>query len=389
MEAEYSAIMSAAFEKQREKNKALTRLETRKAVALNFTPSSAYYISGHGEETLETFIVPPNCVVIVKAQVGEVTYGGIMEKICFMKNANTILKDPFKSYHMSKIIKEFGSLAVYKPGDLCPNFMYTLTACYEFSESYKCYNLNSGLLDISELKCDEDMLQYRDISGNDISYKDAISYVKDLYKDSKYPVIEQIEEDIRSLTHEKIIEHKSFLETTPFFNEWNLVSKKIKTLASILKSIRISQRELCEKFTGVFYNFVCRARGEYTNIVYGPPERNFSEKFYISKPRGFEEVSDLSGRQILKERIGESVLRRGPLKNYYNFMERPKLSYLERIQKILKGNQGSDYTREEPTKVGAFRRPRPGHWKIKEGGTRRKTRKILTANRSKKNRKLR
>ena len=89
-----------------------------------------YWVGGHGSQLRPSsrgfgyysetgyFIVPYNCMIIVKGNSGDVTYGDTTYK--YFKT--------LQMYSHSISIKNFGSVAIYGPGDKCPEFLYTLNS---------------------------------------------------------------------------------------------------------------------------------------------------------------------------------------------------------------------------------------------------------------------
>jgi hypothetical protein len=94
---------------------------------MSFTPTNAYAILAHGGEGHDTFTVPDNCIIVVKSKPGMLEPQQLYEKnlaplITSTKETVEIYKNPLN--HIPKIIEDFGSVAIFKPGDKCPNFIY-------------------------------------------------------------------------------------------------------------------------------------------------------------------------------------------------------------------------------------------------------------------------
>ena len=122
----------------------MEKLRTHKNTIIDFTPSKAYFIGGHGSEGglttenrgnkkikhLDSFIVPKNCVIVSKAHPGEARLGQAMNtnlrNLCFLDE--DILKDPIQ--YSNEIINAVGSVKIFKEGDVCPNYSYTLSSHY-------------------------------------------------------------------------------------------------------------------------------------------------------------------------------------------------------------------------------------------------------------------
>jgi len=407
--ADYEARQA---EKKRQRDIALARIEStkekKKPSFMNFQQSNAYYLSGHGADSIETFTVPPKCLVFVKAQVGEDMYPkAYTRKLCdpyFQRMASKPLLNGIPS-----IINEFGSLMLYEPGDQCPNFRYNLENCYSFpnekgNNKFQCLGFDSGLLDITKIKCDASTFYYRENLPIEASDDDIKQYVERLYINSVYPTIETVRSEITNLfSNESANRH--------FFDGIQgdkSSSNKIKYLLSKLNCTKTTQQELCEKVPGIFYNFICRNIPLLGTKIYNNPEVPVEgAKMY---PRGREEVSDPEARKILNQRIGESVARAKLLNQYYTgayykakkkyTFEKNKENYKVPLrpvvpqkkydlvpgvikrrplqkppnakyeEKVYKRPEWLQYT---PIPSATLRRPQPKHWNL--GGGRR-TRKI-------------
>jgi hypothetical protein len=93
-------------------------------------PSSARVILGHSNEGLsedvKSVIVPPGTIIVVKSHAGDVRMikDIITDLRRLLNRRNTeFLLDPVK--YIDKITEFFGSVALYREGDVCPNFVNT------------------------------------------------------------------------------------------------------------------------------------------------------------------------------------------------------------------------------------------------------------------------
>jgi len=399
-------------EKMRQREIALARIETmkqrKKTNFMNFLESNAYYLSGHGADSIETFTVPPKCLIFVKAQVGEETYPtAYARKLCH-PYLQAIVSKPLL-HGIPLIINEFGSLMLYEPGDQCPNFRYVLENCYSLPQEkgnnkFQCLNFDSGLLDITKIKCDASTFYFKQNLPIEASDDDIKQYVERLYINSVYPTIETVRSEIANLfSNESANRH--------FFDGIQgdkSSSNKINYLLSKLKSTKTTQRELCEQKPGIFYNFICRNIPLLGSKVYNKPEVPVEgAKMY---PRGREEVDDPNARKILNQRIGESVARAKLLNQYYTgpyykatkkySFEKNKENYKLPVRPVVpqkkynivpgvikrrplskqpnakyeeKVYKRPDWLKYVPIPSSTLRRARPKHWNV--GGGRR-TRKI-------------
>ena len=124
-----------------------------------FVPSDAYIIMGHGQEpeirppkyeiiddkfkastpTIGTlindgfedndsaFIVPDNCMIVVKGRPGEIAYADtilpLLNKVGSASN-HELFTNPLSN--IKEVVKQLGSVMIYKPGDKCPNYRYIM-----------------------------------------------------------------------------------------------------------------------------------------------------------------------------------------------------------------------------------------------------------------------
>ena len=91
----------------------MANLRSRKNKPVNFTPSKAYWISGHGGEPNDgsTFTVPPGCIIVVKVSPGEISYG--YERIAVNLDVDK-LKDPIRNSNYLILIFWFIPASGYK-----------------------------------------------------------------------------------------------------------------------------------------------------------------------------------------------------------------------------------------------------------------------------------
>ena len=116
----------------------------------------------------------------------------------------------------------------------------------------QCLNFDSGLLDITKIKCDASTFYFKQNLPIEASDDDIKQYVERLYINSVYPTIETVRSEIANLfSNESANRH--------FFDGIQgdkSSSNKINYLLSKLKSTKTTQRELCEQKPGIFYNFI-------------------------------------------------------------------------------------------------------------------------------------
>ena len=107
-------------------------------------PTTAYVMLGHGSDYLNDneLVVPKGCIVVVQTHIGEYNYNVDFNPFfTATKEMEEKFLDPINNYDfVVDILKSKGdafeklpkqkSLAIYKAGDKCPNFTYTLFSSY-------------------------------------------------------------------------------------------------------------------------------------------------------------------------------------------------------------------------------------------------------------------
>jgi hypothetical protein len=212
------------------------------------TPATkAYLIRGHGSEGDTTFRVPNHCIIVVKVKAGAYSYehSELTNKLCEL--SPTILKDP--NQHHAEIYNAFGNVAIYTPGQMCPNFILYPLSCFPAKKPFdSCLSFGSGIIDIdpflhdSRKRCkpvDHQMERLRFKAVEKGKLKDIYKYIGDLYEHSAYPPPEDVLNYIDDLTDKDI---------TSFHDILNEINDHFRT----------TQKDLCKSKPGVYYNFVCR-----------------------------------------------------------------------------------------------------------------------------------
>ena len=125
----------------------------------------AYILGGHGDERHgnehgnEIFTVPPGCIIVVKTYAGSTiqAYSFLEKGLCSL--TPTILKDPIT--HYDDLERILGSLAIYRAGDICPQFHYSLLACFQMNNLYsrRCSSFGSGVKDVDKIYSDKDFIK--------------------------------------------------------------------------------------------------------------------------------------------------------------------------------------------------------------------------------------
>jgi len=208
----------------------------------------AYMIGGHGGEQSESFIVPDNCMVVVRVLHSAVqdlhTLTDYVRKICNMDK--NILKDPYGN--LSSIIDQFGSLVIYGPGDTCPNFVYNLLMCWKTLDGRYgfCSKTGSGIIDMDRLDENNEVCKLEPWSVEQRTELDMKltqlrvaheSYFTSLFSNSIYPTSDDI---LQKISYQKIFD-------------------------DIYNTYTVTQQQLCS-MPGIYYNFVCRGTDN-TNAI--------------------------------------------------------------------------------------------------------------------------
>ena len=213
------------------------------------TPATkAYLIRGHGSEGDTKFRVPNHCIIVVKVKAGAYSYehSELTNKLCEL--SPTILKDP--DQHHAEIYNAFGNVAIYTPGQMCPNFILYPLSCFPAKKPFdSCLSFGSGIIDIdpflhdSRKRCNPVDHQMERVRFKAVEkkgrLKDIYEYIGDLYEHSAYPIPEDVLNYIDDLTDNDITSFQDIL------NEIN-------------DHFRTTQKDLCKSKPGVYYNFVCR-----------------------------------------------------------------------------------------------------------------------------------
>jgi len=296
----------------------------------------AYWISGHGADPTsgDTFIVPAGCTIVVKATPGESSYiaDKVLRSLC--KSNPKKLKNPL--HYIPYIIKKFGSVIIYEEGEECPNFEYTLKNCFpgeinNVKDNYAlCAEFGSGVMDIDRISKFK-----RNCTGAyiDTSSINCITHVIDtilsLYNNSVYPTIEDLQPIIKENSEYLLALRGTYIDLQKH------VFEKIDPYTYI------KQEDLCNKLPGVYYNFVCRYRERVSDKVYSAPNfpNNNPHQKILNK-----NVKNINAFELLRERIGESELKRKKLLQEAKFgeikpvKESQKLSQLQ----VLSGKRGKN-----------------------------------------------
>jgi len=212
----------------------------------SFIPSKAFYIMGHGSVIHDTFTVPVGHIVVVKVAEGESFYqtNKYIPIMCGMDIS--ILTDPIR--RRAELVEALGSVAIYLPGSICPNFRYSLVD--DIKSKAILSEFGSGVTDIGEYKQDPSKLAItRSIMNHTIETFQGI-------QERNNP--EEIKRYITDGYQYSICPTKNEVETAIDHLETNTNMRGIITKLKQNPLFFITQKDLCDKSEGVFYNFVCR-----------------------------------------------------------------------------------------------------------------------------------
>ena len=293
----------------------------------------AYFISGHGSDHYQygpMFQVPPGCTIIVLAKHGEETLmvnGEVNVASVMCRLPLKMLENPLE--HLVPIMDAFrpwGSLAIYREGEQCPNFSYTFDACYQMPEGDRCERVGSGLLDVAVMRssglCKDDLRDmispdsFHDLTDidHDTMVHDAIVFVSYiLFRASVYPapldvfLILNTERSRRQIT--KARDFQTMVRIAKLVLTWNM-------------AMQVSQKFLCSRFKGVFYNTVCRWVPDELGV---PDElsmfmKNNDVTIFRKIRRPNLLYLDATNRQksAMRNHISEAIMHRAPyVRNYY------------------------------------------------------------------------
>lgn len=264
----------------------------------------AYLIGGHGFEEEGFFRVPEGCTIVTKGIAGAPTLLGATriynKRLCTLPEE--VLLNP--SEHRTALIKNFGSVAVYEAGELCPKFSYALLDCFdteEINEESFCDGYGSGLIDLQKKRASSSCEESATLSDyvHEWDTIDLSRHISNFFAYSVYPTEAEIKgkldaADLEEMSLEDILDSEA--------------------------TVSVSQEELCARFPGVYYNFVCRNR--------------FSTFLLDENAQRVPKHSMFGHKQIYLNRIDEAERkRRGLLKNYYTsspYREERARGYLNR-----------------------------------------------------------
>ena len=232
-------------------------------------PKTAFVMMGHGAELSDMKVVPPGCILVVEVHSGELTSVGKLFPAIFNDPNNANFLDPVKNY---KYINDFlikqmpyknkTSLAIYREGDIYPDFRYHLLSYWDSKDDNVGQN-NSFLLMDSGIAKYPFTKGKRTVITVEYEQEDKGETIS-LYDKSMYPPKDIFNQEIEDL---KTVELLDNVKTNTFLNI-------MEGLRDSTDMTRIKQSEIFNKVEkredgfepGVFYNFICRSTGK-NNIL--------------------------------------------------------------------------------------------------------------------------
>jgi len=288
-------------------------------MAANAASTNAYLIGGHGDNGSKTFIVPVGCIVVVAVHAGELSLLPPQIKKKFLTLSSQIFANPLK--YKGHLVKTFGSLAFYKPGDICPNFEYSLLGChFDRGEFEFCDESFSGLMDLTKFNGSngskgENWGKTLGLGITEYPYEtldtilfskveDTIDFFANLFKFS----VEPSESDVKAMIFKALGDG---------------LRDKLERASSCLKQFKIlaerfhfslDQKTLCELHPGVHYNFLCRFTGtdslyNYSNIPSIVKEENLLSINFRGRRTN---AATAANTKIIRDQISEAEIQRKP-----------------------------------------------------------------------------
>ena len=255
------------------------------------------------------FIVPDNCLIVVKARPGELSYSQTMmpqlNKVGAAENQD-LYRNPLAN--KQAIIKELGSVAIYEPGDICPNFEYHLL--FGKNDIYPPKRVIPTHFGVMRTPLTEEIeLREYDISD------DLTTAIDEMYAESIIPKAAYVNTVVK-----RDIPDSETGEEPPTFEDLILYNESTSGL--YMKHLRngftITQKELLKldadgvaRRPGVYYNFVCR---NIATTYYNRKAYNFTDKVNPTITSIIREAP--ATRRIFNRVLNESIRKRKVL--FYN-----------------------------------------------------------------------
>ena len=272
-----------------------------------FTAENAYVIGGHGANGVDTFIVPPNSLVIVKAKESETVavddHRQYLGKIA--KMSNDILMDPL--HNIPTIIHNLGAIRIYYPGDECPNFKYKLWPFVRTHDDILGYG-PGGVIPVASLQRMNPDLFTKKFHARP-KFDSSINFPDIYSKDAIFPDNKMIM-DIYEKHSDIYRKHLRSGKRNGQISQFTILRDIINEVES--SDIHITQKELCEDHSGIYYNIVCRVSPDLYSKLYNINSvgRDAKKEF-----NGFSKNKTVKNVQLAH--IENTLMRKQHLRNYY------------------------------------------------------------------------
>jgi uncharacterized protein YozE (UPF0346 family) len=316
---------------------------------MEFIPSDAYIIMGHGEEpqvTLEEernfipsndkikatrqyetigtrsnngfidldsfFIVPNNCIIVVRAKPGELTHlsviNPLLNKIGSVENQE-LYRNPLSN--TKELVNQLGTVSIYKPGDKCPNFKYSLFFSRRNIQPKKhIVSSHLGLLKTPLVST----ISLREYNQNN----NIITTINEIYNESVFPK----KETVYNVILRNILKREpTITETTTYKNMMTTDNSDSGEFINFLTYFfSVTQKQLLKigddgiaKRPGVYYNFICRYVDTpyYNRFAYNHMDKvNPNITSILRQPK--------STQNLFRRSLNETLRKRKPLiRNLY------------------------------------------------------------------------
>jgi len=314
-----------------------------------FTPSDAFIIMGHGTEpkvTLEDeqnfipcpckikskdptigskindglvdvdlfFIVPNNCIIVVKATPGEKTHSTaifpLLNKIGSAENQE-LFRNPL--LNTKALIKELGPVSIFKPGDKCPNFEYKLFFNRDDIDTERNKTISHLGVIKTPIKTPIALVDYD-------ADETIIDTIDNTYSESIFPSIKTVTNTILS----NMLEDKPSGKETETVNDllsldnpngYGILDYVKDMMATTQKQmLRIGADGIAQR-PGVYYNFICR---RINTDYYSRLASGYKNKVNPAITSILQESNKT--QEVFKRVLNETVRKRKPYVQsvYYN-----------------------------------------------------------------------
>lgn len=312
---------------------------------MEFVPSNAFIIMGHGTEpkvTLEDekkfipcpckitakiptigsiinnklmdpdmfFIVPDNCIIVVRAKPGERTHSraifSLLNKIGDDENKE-LYRNPLSN--TKELIQQLGPVSIFKPGDKCPNFEYSLFFNRKDVDPSKRQTMSHLGVIKTPLKTPIRLVD------NNVS-ETIVDTIDNMYSESVFPSKKTVNNTILTNivkgtpTGEETVEDLLLLDNPEGLGVLDHIKYHLSTTQK--QMLRIGEDGVAKR-PGVYYNFICRKTHTdyYTRLAYNYMDKVNPEITNILK-------EDKNTVQLFKRILNETLRKRKPyVRNAY------------------------------------------------------------------------